>query len=146
MSGRLGVELDKVVIDGDSDVVEIGKGTTTQVDIEKVGAISHKAIPTVSSSSGAATFDYSSTNYLVITLTEDVTAPAFTDPAGPCRIVLKVIQDATTPYNITNYPSKIKWAGGGTPPTISAGANAIDKIYGDFDGTDWLLDIAQDYQ
>lgn len=146
MAARIDIEDTKAVIDGDSDVVEIGKGSTSQVDIEKAGAISHKTIPTVASSSGAATFDYSGTNYLKITLTENVTAPAFTDPAGPCRIVLIVVQDATTPYNITNYPAKIKWAGGGTPPTISAGASAVDKIYGDFDGTDWLLDIAQDYQ
>lgn len=146
MTGIIEIEDTKIIIDGDSDVVEIGKGSTSQVDIEKAGAISHKAIPTVASSSGAATFDYSGTNYLKITLTENVTAPAFTDPAGPCRIVLIVVQDATTPYNITNYPSKIKWSGGGTPPTISAGANAVDKIYGDFDGTNWLLDIAQDYQ
>lgn len=137
---------DQVIIDGNSDVVEIGKGSTTQVDIEKAGAISHKAIPTVSSSSGAATFDYSDSNYLVITLTENVTAPAFTDPAGPAELYLKVIQDATTPYNITNYPAKIKWAGGGTPPTISVGSSAVDLIKFFFDGTDWLGSIEQDYQ
>lgn len=134
MVGKLAIEKENIVIDGDN------------VDIGHVRGITHNTIPTVSSSSGAATFDYSDTNYLQITLTENVTAPTFTDPVGPCRIVLKVVQDATTPYNITNYPSKIKWAGGGTPPTISTGASAVDKIYGDFDGTNWLLDIAQDYQ
>lgn len=145
MVGKLNVENTKVAIDGDSDTVEIGKGSTTQVDIEKAGAVSHKAIPTVSSVSGAATFDFSDSNFLVITLTENVTAPAFTDPAGPAELYLKVIQDATTPYNITNYPAKILWPDG-TAPTISVGSSAVDLIKFIFDGTNWLGIFDQDYQ
>jgi len=135
----------KLVLDGDSDTIDIGKGSTSQVDIEKVGSISHKTIPNVTSSSGAATFDFSGTNYLQITLNEDVTSPSFTDPAGPARLVLIVVQDSTTPYNITNYPSKIKWSGGGTPPIISIGSNAIDRLEFEFDGINWLGKYDQDY-
>lgn len=146
MVGRVGIENTKIAIDGDSDSVEIGKGLTTQVDIEKAGSISHKDIPTVVSSSGVATFDFSSTNYLQITLTENVSSPSFTDPPGPSRLILRVTQDATTPYNITNYPSKVKWTGGGTPPTISTGANAVDLLEFVFDGINWLGSVKPDYQ
>lgn len=48
---------------------------------------------------------------------------------------LKIIQDATGSRTIT-WPSGIKWVGG-SAPTLSTGANAVDIIEFYFDGTDY---------
>lgn len=66
----------------------------------------------------------------------------FSNPKAGASYLLKVIQDATTPRNLV-YPAAVKWAGG-TAPTISVGASAVDIIVLFFDGVSYCASITQD--
>ena len=58
---------------------------------------------------------------------------------------IKVIQHATTPVNLS-YASYVKWPGG-TAPTISTGASAVDGIaFTCISASEVLANFSQDYQ
>lgn len=65
-----------------------------------------------------------------ITMTGNATL-SFTAPAGPCNLLLKVIQDATGSRTIT-WPT-MKWAGGA--PTLTTTAAGVDIISIYYDGS-----------
>ena len=82
---------------------------------------------TPSSSSGTLTLDLETGNVFEVTLTENVTTltisnPPATGKAGSLTLILK--QDATGSRTFA-WPASVKSAGG-TDPTISSAANAID--------------------
>jgi parallel beta-helix repeat protein len=56
-----------------------------------------------------------------------------TDPPGPSNVLLRLIQDATGGRTVT-WPASVMWPGG-TPPTLSAGANAEDIVTFYYNGT-----------
>lgn len=56
---------------------------------------------------------------------------------------LKIKQHATAARNVV-WPATVKWPGG-TAPTISTGASAIDTVSLLWDGTNYLSVFAQDY-
>lgn len=60
---------------------------------------------------------------------------AFTAPAGPCNILLRVVQDGNGNRTAT-WPATVKWPGG-TAPTLSSAPNAIDIVSFYFNGTDY---------
>lgn len=98
----------------------------------------------------AATYDCNDSNGQVINLNSATGAVTLTftnmQPGG--TYFLKVIQNAVTPYNIGTYTvagGSVKFPGG-TPPTISTGAAAIDTIVFYYDGVDLLGNYGQDYQ
>ena len=62
-------------------------------------------------------------------------AISFVAPEGVCNLMLRVIQDGTGGRAFT-LPSTVKWAGG-TVPTWSTTANAVDVIAMYFDGTNY---------
>lgn len=68
------------------------------------------------------------------TLTGNVTF-SFTDPAGPCNLMFKLVQDATGSRTV-NWPAKVKWAGG-SAPSLSTSGNSVDIVSFYFDGTDY---------
>jgi len=59
----------------------------------------------------------------------------FTAPAKPGNFVLYVIQDATGGRTLT-YPATVRWAGG-TAPTLSTAASAVDIISFIWNGTNY---------
>ena len=59
----------------------------------------------------------------------------FTAPSNPCNLVLMLIQDATGSRTVT-WPATCKWVGG-TAPTLSTAANAVDVISFYYDGTNY---------
>lgn len=61
------------------------------------------------------------------------------------EIIIRVEQDSTTPRNLV-WPASVKWPGG-TAPTISTGANAVDIVtLKTWDaGTTWYGDFSQAY-
>jgi hypothetical protein len=69
------------------------------------------------------------------TLTDNCTF-TFTDPPGPCNMILKLIQDGTGGRTVT-WPASVKWPGG-TAPTLSAGGDDIDIVALYFDGTNYF--------
>lgn len=68
------------------------------------------------------------------TLTDNVTF-TFTDPDGATNVILILVQDGTGSRLVT-WPSTVKW-GGGSAPTLTTTANAVDIISFYFDGTNY---------
>jgi len=60
----------------------------------------------------------------------------FTNPAGICNLVLKVVQGDGSDV-IGTWDSDIKWAGG-SAPTLSTGNGEIDILSFYFDGTNYF--------
>jgi len=71
----------------------------------------------------------------VITLTGNITTMSFTAPAGTGNFLLRVVQDGTGSRTIT-WPASVRWPGG-TPPTLSTGANAADIVTFYYNGTNY---------
>ena len=81
-----------------------------------------------------------------LTLTGNCTL-SFTSMASypyPTRYQLKLIQDATGNRTVTWNVSGLKWAGG-TEPTLSTAAGAIDIITIYFDGTYFYATAGLDF-
>jgi len=129
--------------DGTSNVQNTGITVSDGDAVSGAAAFSFHTLQTDSSSSGAVTFDWSADNKLKITLTENITAITFTPPAGPCNLVLEVVQGAS-PYTVAGWPAAVKWPGG-TAPTISVGSGAVDIITFFYDGTDYHGAFLQDF-
>ncbi|MCK4857893.1 MAG: hypothetical protein KAT58_08000, partial [candidate division Zixibacteria bacterium] len=95
------------------------------------------AITTETPTGTTQTIDWDNGNVEIIDLasaTGNVTL-TLSNPEIGARYEIKVIQDATTPRNLV-WPAAVKWPGG-TAPTISAGASAVDWIYLTYDGTNY---------
>lgn len=82
----------------------------------------------------ALTIDWRLGNKHKVTLTDNCTF-TFTDPSKPGNFVLMLVQDATGGRTVT-WPANCKWAGG-TAPTLSTAANAIDIVSFFYDGTNY---------
>jgi len=85
-------------------------------------------------SGSSKTIDWTAGNKQKITLTDNCTF-TFTNPAGPCNVILKVIQDSTGSRTVS-WPASVKWAGG-TAPTLTTTANAVDIVSFYYDGTNY---------
>jgi hypothetical protein len=94
-------------------------------------------------SSTADTIDFGAGNNHKSTMTGACTY-TFTAPAGPASLVLKLVQDATG-SRVATWPATVKWSGG-TAPTLTTTANAIDIVTFYFDGTNyygaWIGDFS----
>lgn len=86
-------------------------------------------------SSTADTIDWRVSNKQKSTLTDNCTF-TFTAPAGPCSLVLKLVQDATGSRTVT-FPAAVHWSGG-VAPTLTATANRVDIITFYYDGTTYF--------
>jgi hypothetical protein len=80
---------------------------------------------------GAVTWDLTEGNAGYLTLTEDVTAFTIINwPQSPNvgSFSLWVQQDSTGGWVMSGWPSSAVWLGGGTAPTITATAFAVDVV------------------
>ena len=117
-----------------------GEAQTKQGDLNimgniKVGETAYFDAEYDNGDSGTAyTIDWSVANKQKSTLTGNVEF-AFTDPYGPCNLVLKLVQDGTGAKTVT-WPGAVKWPGG-TAPILTTAANAIDIISFYYDGTNY---------
>lgn len=68
---------------------------------------------------------------------------SMTNPKAGATYMIKIIQDSTTPRDIT-WPVAVKWPGG-TAPTISTGSNAVDTVVLFYDGISYYANFAQNY-
>jgi hypothetical protein len=101
-----------------------------------------EAAGTATLSSGTLTLDMSTGNNFSITLTGNVTTVSITNVPATGQyvpITLELIQDGTGGRTVTGW-SGVKWPGG-SAPTITATANAVDILagYTRDGGTTWRL-------
>ena len=123
------------------DVLSI-LGTTTLAEVFSIDGNGNTKVNTIyfldehnnGISTGSHTVNWKASNKQKIILGSNVTI-MFISPKGPSNILLKVIQDATGNRIIT-WPGSVKWPGG-TRPTLTSNANAVDFISFYFDGTNY---------
>ncbi len=84
--------------------------------------------------SSNTTIDFTNGQKQVVTLGASITL-SFTDPAGPCNLVLKVVQDGTGGRDVT-WPSSVLWPGG-SKTALSNSADAVDVVSFYYDGTNY---------
>ena len=93
-------------------------------------------------SSTADTINWTAGNFQRSTLTDNCTY-TFTAPTGTTTLILKLIQDGTG-SRVATFPASVKWSGG-TAPTLTTTADAIDIISFYYDGTNYyggsILDL-----
>jgi len=109
-----------------------GLGDVNSTDIKVNGeAFADEEID--NGNSGAAdTIDFTMGNFQKSTLDGSPTY-TFTNPSGPTTVILRLIQDATG-SRVATWPATVKWPGG-TAPTLTTTALAVDIVAFYFDGT-----------
>ena len=119
---------------GCADLIDIGDATfcaTGSLDMNWAPTKAHcELADSESSSSNAITLDLENGNYFYTTLTENITTVTFTEGTTAGEFTSwswEITQDAgASGYTIT-WPAAVKWAGG-TDPTLSTGASAVDIL------------------
>lgn len=102
---------------------------------------------TIASSAADPSIDLADGNVVDMTLDDSPTL-TFTGSAADvaCGFTLILRQDATGGRTVT-WPASVEWPGG-TAPTLSSAANAVDVLT--FltvdDGTTWMGSFVQDFQ
>lgn len=82
---------------------------------------------------GAQTIDWTNNNLQELTVNDNINITlSFTAPSGPSTLSLRITQYNPGGQTVT-WPANVKWPGG-TAPTLSTGANAIDIISFFWDG------------
>jgi len=139
-----------LIVDELKNIGTLGTVTLTDVIINETATFDAEGAP-VHSGTGL-TIDWTTGNKQDVTLLaaqSDVTSISFTDPVGPCNLLLKVVQNATTPRTLTGWPAgggtEVYWQGG-TAPTLTATIDAVDIISFYFDGTDYYGSFSLDFQ
>ena len=103
-------------------------------DIDNAGSITFVTETDNGNSGTSDTIDWTVAQKQKSTLTGNCTF-TFTAPAGPCNIMLKLIQDGTGSRTVT-WPGTVKWPSG-TAPTLSTAASKVDIMAFYFDGTNY---------
>lgn len=138
----------KAVILGDTKEIAT-LGTVTLTDLVITETATYDAEVDAGTATTTIAIDWTSGNNQKFTIgTSSVSGITFTDPAGPCHLTLKIVQHASTPQTISSAAwqtsANVYWPGG-TAPTITATASAVDIISIYFDGTDYYAAATQDF-
>ncbi len=147
VDNQLAVWTSATVVEGDANLTRDATtpsvlNVTTPNDLNLSGGVAH-GIEFDNGTAGAAdTVDWNAGNNQRSTLDENVTY-TFTDPPGPTKLVLRIIQDAGGTNTVT-WPASVEWEGGAAP-TISAGSNAIDVVSFYHDGTTYYGSFLQNF-
>jgi len=102
------------------------------------------------SASATTNVDYELGNFVHLDMDQTITNLNITNPPATGRVGslrIKIKQDPTGSRLITNWPSGITWPGG-TAPTLSTAANAVDYVdlWTDDAGTVWAGVFNADWQ
>ena len=84
---------------------------------------------------GTTTVVWTSGNKFKFTFGAQNETFTFTAPSNPCNLVLMLIQDGTGGRTAT-WPATVKWVGG-SAPTLSTAAGAVDIVSFYYDGTNY---------
>jgi len=90
------------------------------------------------------TIDWNTSQKQKVTITGTGITCNFTNPAGPCNLLLKVVQGDGSDV-IATWDGDIKWPGNDTVPTLSTGNGDIDIISFYFDGTNYFGEASLDF-
>ena len=104
-------------------------------DIDNAGSITFVAETDNGDSGTSDTITWTAAQKQKSNLTDDCTF-AFVAPAGPCNLILKLIQGTGYPHTVT-WPNTVKWPGG-TAPTLSTGNGDVDIIAFYYDETNYF--------
>lgn len=88
-----------------------------------------ETLQTVTSTSNAATADYTSGQHVAITLSENISTLTLSNPPATGRVgawVFYLKQGGSGSYTVT-WPASVKWAGG-TTPTLTTTVGRTDEI------------------
>lgn len=100
------------------------------------------------SASTTTSIDYRSGSYVTLNMDQNITNLNISNPPLTqfATVRLKIVQDGTGGRTITNWPGADQWPGG-SPPTLSTGANAVDfvDLWTDDGGTTWYGAFANDW-
>lgn len=119
------------------------KGKVESIDQHQFDKSAHFGTEVDNGNSGTSdTVDWTAGNKQRSTLTGNCEI-AFTAPPGACNLILKLIQDGTGSRTVT-WPASVKWPGG-TPPTLTTDADAIDIVAFYYDGTNYYGQAALDF-
>lgn len=132
------VAITDTTIDTIQDIRTTANPTFNDLTVDKITAnetISFDAETDNGNSGAADTVDWRLGNKQKSTLTDNCTF-TFTAPAGPCNLILKLIQDGTGSRTVT-WPATVKWSGG-TAPTLTTTASRVDIISLYYDGTNYF--------
>ena len=100
---------------------------------------------TTATPSSAFTVNWTTTLNHRVTITGAALDITFTNPAGPCYVILVVVQgDGDDTIDWTNE-ADIKWPGN-VDPTLSTGSGDVDIVKFYFDGTNYLGLFNGDFQ
>lgn len=114
----------------------LGTGKVAMQSAVNHGAFTAYFTETDNGNSGTAdTIDWTLSNKQKSTLTGNCTF-TFTAPAGPCSLILKLVQDGTGSRTVT-WPAAVHWSGG-TAPTLTTTLNKVDIISFYYDGTTYF--------
>jgi hypothetical protein len=91
---------------------------------------------------GAFTIDWTNGQKQKVTITGVALDMSFTDPPGPCNLMLKIVQGDGDDTIDWTHDTKIGGPGG-TAPTLSTGSSARDIVSFYFDGTYYWLQYAK---
>ena len=127
-----------VPYEGATKDLDLGSNNLTANSI-----VSNTTITYDSEYSTTSTIDWNNGNKQSITLTTDTTL-TFTNPSGPCNLILKVIQDSTGGWDLT-FPAEVKWEGGTAPDLTGDAGNVVRIVSLYFDGTNYYAQISDAY-
>ena len=138
--GKLGIGLTNPAerLDlGSGNLLTTGNVTANLIPNAEMDAGAHTIGFTAQSATGdgTTTIDWKLGNKFNFTFGSQNDTFTFTAPTNPCNLILKLIQDGTGSRTAT-WPSTVKWAGG-TAPTLTTTASAVDIIAFYFDGTNY---------
>ena len=85
---------------------------------------------------GTTTIDWKLGNKFYFTFGAQADTFTFTAPSNPCNLILVLKQDGTG-SRIPTFPASVHWSGG-SMPTFSTGANAVDIVAFYYDGTNYF--------
>ena len=139
-------------------MVTIGDATDVTIDFEGAIQIGQDAVfmtqPTVTTGAGVSTWSWTQGNKLDLTLASGSQTIIFDTghPLGRCNLTLKITQPSSgaagtvSSWSATGGGYNIKWAGGGSAPTLSTANGAIDILSFYFDGSTYYGVASLDFQ
>jgi hypothetical protein len=92
---------------------------------------------------GATTINWKLGNKFKFTFGAQNNTFTFTAPTKPCSLTLMLIQDSVG-SRLATWPASVKWPGG-TAPTLTTTANAVDIISILYDGTNYFGSAALNF-